>query len=178
MHFRSVNVLIRPRPLFPWSKQIIQVDGQNMFNIKRTYSLFSISTQVSKISDNELFVNIKQPRAHQTTFEVQIPQRTYSVRKVSYWHWECRCQQEVIMINRLSGIKCVLSQEGRQLAIMSLNTSLPFVEDRNTYIRVNSETYLPLSIAAALIVKGYGINFNTFLLNDPKLSPIRPVELV
>lgn len=82
------------------------------------------------------------------------------------------------MINRLGAVKCVLSEQGKQLAIMSLNTNLPFVEDRNTYLRVNSESYLHLSIAAALIVKGFGINLNPLFLNNNKLSPIRSVELV
>lgn len=82
------------------------------------------------------------------------------------------------MVNRLGGIKCVLSQEGRQLAIMSLGTNLPFVKDRNTYIRVNSDDYLHIAIASALLISGFGININPLLLNNNKMSSsMRPIEI-
>ncbi len=178
MHFRSVNVTIRPRQFLPWMKQLIQVDGDDTFEIKRRFHFFSLTTCIQDLKSREQVIKIRQPRAHKTVFEVTTPSSTFTIRKVSYWQWECRCKDDIIMINRLGAVKCVLSEQGKQLAIMSLNTNLPFVEDRNTYLRVNSESYLHLSIAAALIVKGFGINLNPLFLNNNKLSPIRSVELV
>lgn len=177
MSFRSINVIIKPRHFFPWITQKIQVDGQEAFTVKRHYGLFSLSTTVCSQSTKQIEIKITQPLLYRSVFEVAMDDRTYKIRKISYWQWECRCDEEVILINRLGGIKCVLSQDGRQLAIMSLNTNLPFVQDKNTYIRVNSDEYLHLSIAAGLLVSGFGLNINPLFLNNSKLSPMRPVEI-
>jgi hypothetical protein len=59
---------------------------------------------------------------------------------------------------------------------MSLHSNIPFLEERNTYIRVNNKKYMYLSIAAALILKGSGLHFSS-LLQENKLSSIRTVEL-
>lgn len=177
MSFRSINVIIKPRHFFPWVTQKIQVDGQEAFTIKRSYGLFSATTEVCEYVSKQIEIKIKKPLIYRSFFEVNVVDRTYKIRKLSYWQWECCCEQETIMVNRLGGIKCVLSQEGRQLAIMSLNTNLPFVKDRNTYIRVNSDDYLHLSIAVALLVNGFGLNINPLFLNNSKLSSMRPVEI-
>ena len=177
MNFRSVNVSISPRHIFPWVKQHIQVDGVNTFDVKRSLSLLSATTDVHDSDSRDLVIRISRTSMYKADYEVETPDCIYSICKVSYWQWECRSKKESLMINRLGGIKCVLSREGRQMAILSLNSNLPFVDDRNTYIRVNSKKYLHLAIASALILKGYGINMNPLFLNNDKLSPIHTVEL-
>lgn len=177
MSFRSINVIIRPRHFFPWVPQKIQVDGQTAFYVKRNYGFFSISTRVERIHPKGLELKIHQPFIHRSVYEVSTADKLYKIRKISYWQWECRCNEEVMMVNRLGGIKCVLSQEGRQLAIMSLGTNLPFVNDRNTYIRVNSDEYLHVALAASLLISGFGFNINPLLLNNNKLSSMRPIEI-
>lgn len=177
MSFRSINVIIKPRHFFPWITQKVQVDGQEAFHVKRNYGLFSLTTHVCGYSTKQIVIKIKQPFLYRSAFEVEMADKTYKVRKISYWQWECCCKQEVVLLNRLGGIKCVLSQEGRQLAILSLNTNLPFVKDRNTYIRVNSDEYLHLSIATALLVNGFGFNINPLFFNNNELTSMRPVEI-
>ncbi|MDF9801177.1 hypothetical protein OKW21_006440 [Catalinimonas alkaloidigena] len=178
MSFRSINVIIEPRHFFPWIAQKIQVDGQATFYVKRTYRLLSATTKVKRINPRGLEIKIHKPFIHSSGFEIITAGKNYRIRKISYWQWECRCEEEVIMVNRLGGIKCVLSQEGRQLAIMSLGTNLPFVKDRNTYIRVNSDDYLHIAIASALLISGFGININPLLLNNNKMSSsMRPIEI-
>lgn len=177
MNFRSVNVTIAPRHILPWVKQPIQVDGIDTFDVTRSLSLLSATTNVHDSKSRDLVIRISRSSLYKAEYEVETPECTYSISKVSYWQWECRRKKEVLMINRLGGAKCVLSREGRQMAILSLKSNLPFIDDRNTYIRVNSEKYLHLTIAAALILSGYGINMNPLFLNNNKLSPIHTVEL-
>ncbi len=177
MSFRSINITIKPRHFFPWVSQKIQVDGQEAFVVKRHYGLLSARTEVCKHASKEIEISIKQPFIYRAVFEVALAKRLHKIRKLSYWQWECRCGEEVVTITRLGGIKCVISQEGRQLAIMSLNTNLPFVKDKNTYIRVNSDDYLHLSIVAGLLVSGFGFDINPLLLTNDKLSAMRPVEI-
>lgn len=177
MNFRSFNVIIEPQHFFPWKKQKIQVDGADMLDVKRSFWFFSKATEVVDCHSRELVLRITQPKIHRAEYQVETAKRTYIVRKLSYWHWECQAPKDKLIINRLGGIKCVLSQQERQIAIMSLNANIPFLEDRNTYLRVNNEKYMYLSIAAALILKGSGIHFNSLLPNQGKLSPIRTVEL-
>jgi len=118
-----------------------------------------------------------RPKLHKSEYKVETANVVYTLRRISYWQWECYSKKDKLYINRLGGTKCVLSQQGLQMAIMSLNTNLPFVEDRNTYVRVNNKKYMCLSVAAALILKGSGINLNSLLLDQHKLSPIRSVKL-
>jgi len=176
MNFRSVNVIIKPRHIFPWRKQKIQVEGLHMLYARRCLRLFSSAIELRDQQSGDLMVRISQPKLYKAEYMVENAHTTYTIRKVSYWHWECYSPNEQLAINRLSGIKCILSEQGRQIAIMSLNSNIPFLEDRNTYIRVNNEKYMYLSIAAALILKGTGIHFNS-LLQQNKLSPIRTLEL-
>ncbi len=177
MNFRNVDVNIAPRHIFPWVKQHIQVDGKDMFDVTRSLSLSSATTNIRDAGSRDLVTRISRSSLYKAAYEVETADRTYIIRKVSYYQWECRCKKEVLMINRLGGSKCVLSQEGRQMAIMSLSSNLPFVDDKNTYIRVNSGKYLLLSIASALILKGFGINPDFLFLNSDKLNPIHTVEL-
>lgn len=177
MNFRSVDVNIAPRHIFPWVKQCIQVDGKDTFDVTRSLSLFSATTNIHDSGSRDLVTRISRSSLYKAAYEVETADRTYIIRKVSYYQWECHCKKEVLIINRLGGIKCVLSREGRQMAIMSLNSNLPFVDDKNTYIRVNREKYLHLSIAAALILKGFGFNIDPLFLNSDKLNPIHTVEL-
>ena len=177
MNFRSVNVSIGPRHLFPWIKQHIQVDGKDTFAATRSLSPLSSTTDVRDITSGDLVVRVSRTSVYKASYEVETAERTYTLRKVSYWHWECACKKDVLTINRLGGSKCVLSRHGRQMAIMSLNSNLPFVEDKCSYVKVHSEKYLFLSIAAALILKGSAFNIDPLFLSNNKLSPIHSVEL-
>lgn len=177
MSFRSINVIVKPRHFFPWISQKIQVDGQAMFHAKRSYGFFSSQTKVEKLHAAGVEFQIHQPNIYRAVYELHTADKIYKIRKVSYWHWECHCGKDVIVINRLGGIKCVLSQEGRQLAIMSLGTNLPFIKDRNTYLRVNGDDYLHIALASALLLSGFGFNINPLLLNNSKLSSMRPIEI-
>jgi len=178
MSVRSINVVIKPRHFFPWVKQKIQVDGQDTFNVKRSYSPLYSYTQIEQADIHSSVVKIERSLLKCSVCQVSTPERTYKVRKISYWQWECRCDNETIMVNRLGGIKCVLSKEGRQQAIMSLGSNMPFVKDKNTYIRVNCDEYLHIAMAVALVINGFGINASPLMLNNSnELSPMRAVEI-
>jgi len=177
MNFRNINVIIEPPHFFSWKKQSIQVDGSPMFEVRRSLRFFSIVNEVHDSHARKMVFRVIRPKLHKSEYKVETANVVYTLRRISYWQWECCSENDKLYINRLGGTKCVLSKQGRQMAIMSLNTNLPFVEDRNTYIRVNNEKYLYLSVAAALILKGSGINLNSLLPEQHKLSPIRSVKL-
>ncbi|MFP4092105.1 MAG: hypothetical protein ACLFUB_09760 [Cyclobacteriaceae bacterium] len=177
MPFHSINVTIEPRSFFPWQSQKIQVEGKDMFFVERSYRLLSGKTYVKEYSTVKKVISIYQPRLQSTRFLLDISDKQYHIRRISYWQWECRCGNEYIMLNRLGGLKCILTHNGRQLAIMSLGSQLPFVADPNTYLRVNGEDKLHLAIATALIVKSISIHFNPMLLDNSQLRPIQSVEL-
>lgn len=176
MNFRSANVKIT-RSRLPWKKQCIQVDGVAAFDAKKSYRLISSVTTVSELQTDKAVIRIEQPRYYKSIYHVYTQGHDYTISRLSHWQWECRSKQNVYMISRIGGIKCIISHEGRQMAIMSLNTNLPFTEDRNTYIRVNEQRHLNVSIAAALVVKPFGISLDTLTLNNNKLVTIPKLEL-
>lgn len=177
MPFHSINVTIEPRSFFPWQRQKIQVEGEDTFFVERSYRLLSGKTCVKECSTGKEVISIHQPRLQSTRFLLDTSDRQYHVRRISYWQWECRCGNEYTMLNRLGGLKCILTHNGRQLAIMSLGSQLPFVADPNTYLRVNGKDNLHLAIATALIVKSISVHFNPMLLDDQQLRPMQSVEL-
>jgi hypothetical protein len=172
----SINVKIATRSFFPWEKQKIQVEGEDMFAVKRSYRLFSGITRICVIESGDTAVRITQPRLPKSDFEVEMADKHYRVRRISYWQWECRSEHECIMLHRMGGMKCILTQNGRQLAIMTLGSDMPFVEDNYTYLRVNSDENLHLAMATALIVKSIGVHIKP-LLNEAPLRPMQAVEL-
>lgn len=177
MNFRSVNVIIEPLHFFSWRKQSIQVDGNSMLELRRSFRLFSLVNKVVDTRTRQEVLRVYRPKLHKYEYKLETANQVYTLRRVSYWQWECCSKKDKLYVNRLGGTKCVLSHQGRQMAIMSLNSSMPFVQDRNTYIRVNNEKYIYLSIAAALILKGSGLNLNSLLPDQQKLNSIRSVKL-
>jgi len=176
MDYRSINVSISPRHILPWIRQQVQVDGQAMFYISRRLSISSLTTNIYDTDSSDPIVKIHRDSLRRRVYSIETADQYFTVRKLSYWQWECRGEEETIMINRLGGFKCVLSDSGRQTALIALGSSLPLCNDRHTHIKVNDRKYLFLAIAASLILKSQGLDITPLLLKSNKLNPIRTVE--
>lgn len=163
------SVTIGARSIFPWSPQRIWVDDQPHYTVQRPVSLTLGSLTVKDLHKSSVF-SLKKSQPFIPTYLMSGSETSdIVIRKVSPGYWVCSSNDCCWEVHRYSSIKCILSTEGRQMAIMSLSASLPFVSDGKIYLRVHDSRHLNISVAVALLINGFGINLNPVLLNNNKV---------
>lgn len=163
------SVTIGARSFFPWSPQHIWVDDKLHYTVQRPVSLTLGRLTVKGLDGSPVF-SLKKSQPFIPTYLMSSSETSdIIIRKASPGYWVCSNDDCCWEVHRYSSIKCILTTEGRQMAIMSLSVSLPFMNDGKIYLRVHDSRHLNVSVAAALLIDGFGINLNPILLNNNKV---------
>lgn len=163
------NVTIGTRSFFPWSLQHVWVDDKPYYTVQRPVSLTLGRLKVKDLRRNLIF-SLKKSQPFIPTYHMSGSEMPpVVIRKVSPGYWLCSNEDCCWEVRRYSSIKCILTTEGRQMAIMSLSAGLPFMSDGKIYLRVHDSKHLNISVAVALLINGFGINLNPILLNNNKV---------
>lgn len=112
-----------------------------------------------------------------SSYELKEPDGSVvSLHHLQPGHWICESPDWTMEVYRLSGSKCVLSKNGTQVAIMSIQPGLAWFNDHQIRIRVNEAPYLHLSIAVALLLDHFSLHINTTLagFQKQKVSTLQP----
>ena len=172
---KSISVTVDGRTFVPWATRYVRVEAQKCYQIHCPFSLM-LGRLVARNMDAETVFSVKKESLFVSTYVMERPGReTIKIRKVSTGYWICQEGKRTWEVHRYSSIKCILSTEGRQMGIMSLNANLPFTDEGEIFLRVHDRRYLDLSIAVALLVDGFSLNLSPILLNNNKVTAAQPV---
>jgi hypothetical protein len=168
------SVTIGARSFFPWSPQRVWVDDRPCYTVQRPVSLTLGKLTLKDLRGNRVF-SLKKNRPFVPTYLMNIPNEPdVTIRKVSPGYWVCSNGNCCWEVHRYSTIKCILTTEGRQMAILSMGTGLPFIGDGKIFLRVHDSRHLNIAIAAALLIDGFGMNLNPIFLNNNKVVVTSP----
>ena len=163
------SVTIGARSFLPWSSQSVWVDDKPCYTVQRPISL-TLGRLVVKDLEGNLVFSLKKNQPFIPAYLMSGSETSdVVIRKASPGYWVCSNDNCCWEVHRYSSIKCIVTTEGRQIAIMSLSASLPFMNDGKIYLRVHDGRHLNISVAAALLIDGFGINLNPILLNNNKV---------
>lgn len=165
---KSVGVTIA-KSLIPWSSQYVWVEEQAYYTIHRPLSLTLGRLRVKDLQNQTVFSLTKERPFVPTYVMDRTGQSPITIRKASPGYWVCEDDDCTWEVHRYSSIKCILSTQGRQMAIMSLSSGLPFMDEGKIYLRVHDSRHLDLAVAVALLVDGFSLNLNPILLNNNKV---------
>lgn len=176
MHpIKSISVTVDTRSFIPWSPQYVQVEDQPCYRVVRPLSLTLGRLVVRDLAAKTIFTIKKE----QPFVPVYVMDRSgkppITIRKAATAYWVCQDGARTWEVHRYSSIKCILSTEGRQMAVMSLNSNLPFMDEGKIYLRVHDSRHLNLAVAVALLVDGFSLNLNSILLNNNKVTTAQSV---
>ncbi len=166
---KSVSVTVDARSFAPWSTQYVHVEDQKCYRIIRPLSLTFGHLRVRDLSGDTVFSVSKEKPFVPTYVMNRVNKSSILIRKAAPGYWVCEDSRRTWEVHRYSSIKCILSTEGRQMAIMSLSAGLPFVDEGKVYLRVHDSRHLDLAVAVALLVDGFSLNLNPILLNNNKI---------
>ena len=166
---KSSSVTIDAKSLIPWSSQYVRVEEQVYYRVHRPLSLTLGRLVVKDLENNVVFSLIKEQPFVPTYVMDRTGNSPIVIRKANPGYWVCDDGECTWEVHRYSSIKCILSTQGRQMAIMSLSASLPFMDEGKVYLRVHDSRYLDLAVAVALLVDGFSLNLNPILLNNNKV---------
>ena len=170
MHpIKSSSVVIDAKSFLPWSLQQVWVEEKVYYTIRRPLSLTLGRLIVRDVEGNDVFSLTKERPFVPTYLMSRVDHPPVTIRKANPGYWQCNDGDNIWEVHRYSSIKCILSTQGRQMAIMSLSAGLPFVDEGKIYLRVHDDRYLDLAIAVALLVDGFSLNLNPILLNNNKV---------
>lgn len=170
MHsIKSISVTIDARSVVPWSSQYVRVEEEICYQLRRPFSLTLGRLRIKDLEGKTVFSLKKEKAFVPVYFMDRTDKPSITIRKVSPGYWVCNDGDSTWEAHRYSSIKCILSTQGRQMAIMSLNSNLPFVDEGKIYLRVHDSRHLDLAIAVALLVDGFSLNLNPILLNNNKV---------
>ena len=170
MHpIKSVSVTIDAKSLIPWSSQYVRVEEQAYYKVHRPLSL-TFGRLVVKDLEHKVVFSLTKEQPFVPTYVMDRAEKSpIVIRKTNPGYWVCDDEECTWEVHRYSSIKCILSTEGRQMAIMSLSASLPFMDEGKIYLRVHDSRHLDLAVAVALLVDGFSLNLNPILLNNNKV---------
>ena len=170
MHpIKSIAVTIDAKSWIPWSSQYVRVEEQACYKVHRPLSLTFSPLVVKDLQGGKVFSIVKE-QPFVPTYTMNRPDEPpIIIRKASPGYWVCEDVNGTWEVHRYSSIKCILSTEGRQMAIMSLNANLPFMDEGKIYLRVHDSRHLNLAVAVALLVDGFSLNLNPILMNNNKV---------
>ena len=170
MHpIKSISVTVDAKSLIPWSSQYVWVEEQACYRVHRPLSL-TLGRLVVKDLDNKTVFSLTKEQPFVPTYIMnRVDKPPVVIRKTNPGYWVCEDDNCTWEVHRYSSIKCILSTQGRQMAIMSLTTGLPFVDEGKIYLRVHDSRHLDLAVAVALLVDGFSLNLNPILLNNNKV---------
>lgn len=170
MHpIKSISVTIDARSFIPWSTQYVRVEEETYYRLRRPFSLTLGRLSVKDLQGKTVF-SLRKEQAFLPVYTMdRVGKSPVTIRKVSPGFWLCQDDDSTWEVHRYSSIKCILSTQGRQMAIMSLNANLPFVDEGKIYLRVHDSRHLNLAVAVALLVDGFSLNLNPILLNNNKV---------
>lgn len=176
MHtIKSISVTIDSRSFLPWSSQYVRVDEAVCYRIHRPWSMALGSLKIKDLDGQTVF-SIKKDQPFVPIYTMYRPHRSaIIIRKASPGYWVCEEGTRTWEVHRYSSIKCILSTEGRQMAIMSLSANLPFMDDGQVYLRVHDHRHLNLAVAVALLMDGFSFHMNPILLNNNKVTAAQSV---
>lgn len=165
----SQSVAISARSFVPWSSQCIWVENELCYRVHRPISLSLGNLTVKDLHDNLVF-SLRKCQPFVPTYLMTGPEMDkITIRKASPSYWVCNSDDCCWEAHRYSSIKCILTTEGRQMAIMSLSANLPFMHDGKVYLRVHDSRHLNVAVAIALLIDGFSLNLNPILLNNNKV---------
>ncbi|MEQ9438871.1 MAG: hypothetical protein RIG62_07465 [Cyclobacteriaceae bacterium] len=98
---------------------------------------------------------------------------TVCIRRIQSGHWICEYPDYAVAVYRLSGSKCVISKNGSQVAIMSIQPGLQLFNGHKIHLRVNEAQYLHLSIAVALLLDDFSLHVDTTMFRQPEVSTLQ-----
>ena len=169
MHpIKSIGVTI-DKSLIPWSSQYVRVEEQAYYTVRRPLSLTLGRLFVRDLKGQVVFSLTKEQPFVPTYVMNRTDKSPIIIRKANPGYWVCEDEGCTWEVHRYSSIKCILSTEGRQMAIMSLSASLPFMDEGKIFLRVHDSRHLDLALAVALLVDGFSLNLNPILFNNNKV---------
>ena len=170
MHpIKSISVTIDAKSLIPWSSQYVRVEEQDYYKVHRPLSLALGRLVVKDLKGRPVFSLTKEHPFVSTYVMKRANKPPIVIRKTNPGYWVCEDDDCTWEVHRYSSIKCILSTQGRQMAIMSLSANLPFMDEGKIYLRVHDSRHLNLAVAVALLVDGFSLNLNSILLNNNKV---------
>ena len=172
---KSISVTIDAKSLIPWSSQYVRVEDEVYYRLHRPLSLTLGRLVVKDLEAKTVFLLTKEQPFVPTYIMERTGKSPIIIRKANPGYWVCEDDDCTWEVHRYSSIKCILSTQGRQMAIMSLSANLPFMDEGKIYMRVHDSRHLDLAVAVALLVDGFSLNLNAILLNNNKVTSAQSV---
>lgn len=167
------NVIISGKTPWPWATRQVRVEDDMYLSVARPFGLYW-SRRIAKSSSGQVIFLLKKrsPFSPDYVFD-ELGQPTVSVRFLQAGHWICESADDSLEVYRLGGSKSIVSRNGCQIAIMSLQPGISLFNDHPIRLRVNEEQYLHLSIAMALLLDDFSLRLNTSIFLQSEVSTLQ-----
>ncbi|MEM8967881.1 MAG: hypothetical protein AAGE93_15790 [Bacteroidota bacterium] len=167
------NVTVSRKSSWPWAARQVRVEDELYLKIARPFG-FRWHRQIAKDLKGQIIFSLKKQSTISSNYLFEEANRPVTnIRLVQAGYWICESTDEKVEVYRLGGSKSIISQNGCQIAIMSVQSSLMLIKEYPIHLRVNEKQYLHLSIAMSLLLNDYGLHLNTDILPQPKVSTLQ-----
>lgn len=168
------NVTISGKSPWPWASRQVHVEEEKYLKIARPFGLHWNRQVARDAQSKQIVFTLKKQALTSTKYELIEPNTRFIIRNSQPGHWICESNDDTLEAYRLGGSKSIVSKDGCQIAIMSLQPGLRLLNDHKIGLRVNEERYLHLCIALALLFDDYHLHLDTGFFRQPEVSTLQP----
>ncbi len=167
------NVHVSGKSPWPWTKRRARIEGDMYLTIARPIGLHW-HRHVGKTPSGQVIFSLRKQSlfSHDYLLE-EVNRPMVTIRPVQIGHWVCELINSTLEVYHLGGSKSIISQNGSQIAIMSVQPGFSLLNDHQIHLRVNKEEYLNLSIAMALLLDDYHLYLSGSILPKAKVSTLQ-----
>ncbi|MEM9834207.1 MAG: hypothetical protein AAF944_26475 [Bacteroidota bacterium] len=167
------NITVSSKPLWPWAARQVRIEDELYLKVARPFGLHWHRQVARNLSGNVIFSLRKKPTFSHNYLLEEVGRPAMRIRSVQAGYWVCESANNKVEVYRLGGSKSIITQNGCQIAIMSVQSSLMFIQGHPIRLRVNEKQYLHLSVAMSLLINDYGLHLSADILPQPKVSTLQ-----
>lgn len=167
------NVLVSGKSLWPWAKRQVWIEDNMHQSIARPVG-FHWHRRVAKDLSGQVVFTLKKQSFFSSSYQlIEANRPVVNIRPVQFGYWICESATDKLEVYHLGGSKSIISQNGSQIAIMSIQPRFSLIYDHRVQLRVNKPEYLNFSIAMALLLDDFSLHLSTNILPKAKVSTLQ-----
>ncbi|WKN44001.1 hypothetical protein [Tunicatimonas pelagia] len=167
------NVNVSGKSPWPWATRKVRIEGDMYLTIARPIGLHWHRRVAKSLSGQVIFSLRKKAPLSPDYLLKETDRPTVAIRPIQMGHWLCKSATDALEVYHLGGSKSIISQNGCQIAIMSIQPGFSLLNDHQVHLRVNKEEYLNLSIAMALLLDDYQLHLSGNIFPQTKVSTLQ-----
>ncbi|MGB3589084.1 MAG: hypothetical protein WBA23_21230 [Tunicatimonas sp.] len=167
------NVNVSGKSPWPWTKRQVRIEDDMYLTIARPIGIHW-HRHVGKTPSGQTIFSLRKqsPFSHDYLLE-EANRPKVTIRPIQIGHWVCDLTTATLEVYHLGGSKSIISQNGCQVAIMSVQPGFSLLNKHQVRLRVNEEKYLNLSIAMALLLDDYNLHLSGSIFPKAEVSTLQ-----